>query len=247
MDPIILAEVELSVGQEHLHGHVRRVLDLNPGVEESVRTSVTGAQAIAGTTRKTKGAGVTANSLNGALKREFCRRGGWSFEASVRDGVVFDSSSPEAKAEGFDLARYDEGWNLARLWSLCFGSRPVASGEAEWQKAKVRRPDLSERFVAIEEAGEPGLDLQVQPVASVIFGDIQFGNWGLGYRDMLRLIDADDQVRVDLYVYVTGSDKLNRLLSDGIVTFEQTVRILSQFPRLIRVPVWVLGLEADAS
>lgn len=244
MDPLLLTEVELRIGEQYLHGHVRRVLDLNPGLEASVVAAVSGRRPIVRTERKRKGSGLTAGSLNTGLKREFERLGGWSFEATVREGVIFDSRTLDARAEGFDLARYDAGWNVARLWSYCFGSRPIAAGANEWKRARQRRPDLDAIYQDVDDRGIPGADLVVQSVQSVVFGDIQFGNWGLGYRDMLRLIDADDQLRVDLFVYVTGSSGLNAMLSDGIVTFDQTKRILEQFPRLLRVPVWVVGLDA---
>ena len=52
-----------------------------------------------------------------------------------------------------------------------------------------------------------------------IFGDVQFGNWALAYRDLMRLLDADIQLDVNLYVYITGDETLSSRLSEGIVTF----------------------------
>ena len=173
------------------------------------------------------------------------QRTGWTFEAAVREGVIFDWLTPDSKKEGFDLARYDAYANVARMWSLCFGRRPLASGETEWTRFRERRPDLEGIARDVETAGLPGEDLEWAPRVGTVFGDIQFGNWGLAYRDLLRLIDADRQIQTDLYVYVTGDIDLNAYLSKGIVTFESMVGILGQFERLIRVPVLVIGLGVE--
>jgi hypothetical protein len=247
MDQVVLTEIDVTAGEQYFHGRVQRVLGQNPGLEDDVIRAVSGRQAIVGTLRKKKGAGVTATSLNVSLKSEFHRTGGWSFEATVRDGVIFDSISHQAKTEGFDLARYDARWNVARMWSLCFGSRRLANGDVEWARFRARRPDLTVDLDWAESTGTPGNDLDSTALSGVVLGDIQFGNWGLGYRDLLRLIDADEQLQVDLYVYVTGLPSLNALLSDGIVNFQDTKRNLQLFARLVRVPVWVVGLDLSPS
>lgn len=244
VEPIVLSEVGLSIGAERLHGHAQRVLDNAPGLEEEVRLAVTRRVGIVRSLRK-KGDGLTAGSLNEALKRSLRESGEWSFEATVREGVILDSASPATKREGFDVARYDYRANAARMWTHCFGSRALARGGDIWEQFKRRRPDQHEVLAEVESLGSEGEDLALESRVVTILGDIQFGNWGLGYRDILRLIDADDQIRVELYVYVTGEDSLNRYLSDSIVTFRQTVDLLQQFPRLVRVPVWVIGLAAQ--
>jgi hypothetical protein len=248
MEAISLTEITLSISNEYAHGHALRVLDNNPGLADEVRRIVTGPVGIVRTTRRTKDAersGLTADSLNLGLKESFRRSGGWSFEAAVREGVIFDWSGPDSKTEGFDLARYDSRANLARAWSWCFGRRAVVGGAKEWKSFVLRRPELADLAEKIADSGTPGFDLSTSVTESTIFGEVQFGNWGLAYRDLLRLVDADGQTQVDLYIYVTGDGGLNQYLSKGIVTFTSIVQILAQFSRLVRVPVWVIGLSAS--
>jgi len=247
LDPLLIGEVALSAEDKYEHGHVARVLANNPGLEVAVLSAIEGRFAILQSTRRqgtVERRGLTADSLNAGIKKALYERGGWSFEATVREGVVYDWLSPDSKKEGFDLARYDLAANTARMWSLCFGRRRLADGNLEWQRFRERRPDLDELADSVESIGIAGTDIDVATGSGTIFGDIQFGNWGLAYRDVLRLIDADQQMQADLYIYVTGGPTLSRYLSKGIVTFDSIVRILRQFDRLVRVPVWVIGLSA---
>jgi hypothetical protein len=191
--------------------------------------------------------GITANSLNTSLKSSFTNVGGWGFEATVVDGVIFDADTTATTREGFDLAHYDRVSNLARFWNVCFGRRPVHDGAKYWRRELDRRPSWREttsdpRF----QEGEPGTDLVIEPTAPTVVGDIQFGNWALAYRDLMRLLDADVQLDVDLYVYVTGDAALSGELSAGIVTFAGFNSILSQFANLLKVPIWVIGLGRKA-
>ncbi|MFL5667937.1 MAG: hypothetical protein ACJ77U_00985, partial [Chloroflexota bacterium] len=141
MTIVDLSEIELSISSEHHHGHAARVLANSPGLEEEVRQVLTGTVGIARTTRRAQAVqreGLTAASLNQGIKEAFTRVGGWSFEAVVREGVVFDWTSPDSKKEGFDIARYDLAANVARAWSLCFGRRALADGAQEWARFQTR-------------------------------------------------------------------------------------------------------------
>jgi hypothetical protein len=250
MAAVFLREVDLTIESEARHRHVDFVLARYPEVATEVRRLVTGRHAVALSERR-RGAvtrpGLTAGSLNESLKSAFNRAGGWTFESSIQDGVIFDSPSPDSKREGFDLSRFDARANYAQLWTACFGRRPLGGGDALWNAVVDRFPGRFQAAMDIASRGVPGRDLAVDKEAPTVLGDIQFGNWALAYRDLLRLVDADAQIDVDLYIYVTGEQTLNSYLSEGIVTYRSITDALRLFAGLIRVPVWVLGLGLASS
>ncbi len=130
-DPIELTELNLRISAEYRHHHSDLVLARYPEIESEVRSLVSGTHAVVASSRTRSGVsreGLTATSLNESLKGAFVEAGRWGFEATVEDGIIFDSTSLATSREGFDLARYDISSNLAGLWSLCFGRRPVSDG-----------------------------------------------------------------------------------------------------------------------
>ena len=46
-----------------------------------------------------------------------------------------------------------------------------------------------------------------------------------------------------MFVYITVTGKLKNLLSGGIVGFEDTVKLLKEFEKVIQVPMHVIGLD----
>jgi hypothetical protein len=241
----LLSDVQLSIALEHRHRHVDFVLARYPETANDVRRLISGRHAVALSERRRREhvrPGLTAQSLNTSLKSAFASHGGWTFETIVEEGVIFDHVSPDSRKEGFDISAFDASANLAQLWSLCFGQRPRRDGPALWRAAKDRLPVLTQE---IEDMATSGRDFQLEKKAPTVMGDIQFGNWGLAYRDLMRLLDADAQVDVDLYVYITAAPSLRSYLSDGIVDFRIMTDALAQFPRLIRTPIWVIGLGLE--
>ena len=187
----------------------------------------------------------TAASLNTSLKSAFKTVGRWGFEATVADGVIRDAESTATTREGFDLARYDIASNVGRFWSACNGRRPLVGGDKAWRRELARRPAWAAAASAKSAELAVGLDATIDPTEPTIFGDVQFGNWALAYRDLMRLLDADIQLDVDLYVYITGDETLSSQLSEGIVTFEYFTAVLAQFANLLKVPIWVVGLGLE--
>jgi hypothetical protein len=74
-------------------------------------------------------------------------------------------------------------------------------------------------------------------------GEIQFGNWALAYRDFFKVLKANVQNSIDCLIYIVPTGNLESMLSDGIVTYDKTVKILEEFAKVISVPVWVIGLD----
>jgi hypothetical protein len=77
----------------------------------------------------------------------------------------------------------------------------------------------------------------------LIVGEIQFGNWALSYRDFFKVLKANVQNSVDCLVYIVPTGNLESMLSDGIVTFDRIKKILTEFSKVITVPIWLIGLD----
>jgi hypothetical protein len=44
-------------------------------------------------------------------------------------------------------------------------------------------------------------------------------------------------------VYIVPTGALEKSLSDGIVTFDKTLKIIKDFEKVINVPVWLVGID----
>lgn len=242
----VLIDTELAISREHLHHHARALLDQNPTLIDLLTDCVTGHRDVACTVRKAKRReylGVTADSLNASLKASFHGTGLWSFEATVRDQVIFDSRDLGARVEGFDFARYDERSNLVRLWNACFGRRALHDGQQLWERVTANRTDYAPLVRDILDSGTPGQDLALDPASPTILGEIQFGNWALAYRDLMKLLAARAQLEVDLFVYVVADGNLADMISSGTVNYDKFTAILHEFGDVVTVPTWVVGID----
>ena len=79
-----------------------------------------------------------------------------------------------------------------------------------------------------------------------VVGEIQFGNWALLEHDIQRLINATEQgISIDYYIYITATGNLAEKLSDGIVNYEKTSEFLEKNGKLLKVPMWLIGLDIN--
>jgi hypothetical protein len=177
--------------------------------------------------------------LNKGL-RQLLTPAGVRFEATVSDGVIWASNAPGSRVEGFDSAQYDEQLNLASLWELCLGRRRLADGERVWE-ANAEPAELAREVrAALDIDGRHAFEKQ----RPTVLGELQFGNWGLLYRDLMRLLAADEQIGIDLFVYITATGRLSTALSSHTVNFEMSKHDgLLSFSNLLRVPTWLIGLD----
>jgi hypothetical protein len=90
-----------------------------------------------------------------------------------------------------------------------------------------------------------GIDLPAEKKSPIILGEIQFGNWALAYRDFFKVLKANVLTNVDVLIYIVPDGKLQAHLSDGIVTFNNTLEIISEFAKVITVPIWLIGLDFE--
>jgi len=238
----------IEIRREYLHHHADVVLDRNPGIRALLERSLVMAAPLMPVLRRNAGVeshGIGATELNRAIKTNMRSAGAWRFEAIVRDGVIRDNASNDAQVRGFDFAMYDVRHNLANLWSVCFGRRGVVHGNSVWQIYLASNPEQRELADQIEAAGRSGEDLESSREAPTILGEVQFGNWALAYRDMMKLLAADAEIEVDLFVYVVADASLAGLISTGTVNFESSVQILRDFRSVVKVPTVVVGLDVE--
>jgi hypothetical protein len=101
------------------------------------------------------------------------------------------SADHETRIEGFDIASFDERANLARLWSVCFGRRTVQDGAAAVAPiTSISASAPGSLAEEIDAMGVPGQDLVLDPLEPTVLGEIQFGNWALAHRDIMKLLAA---------------------------------------------------------
>ena len=241
-----LIDSRLVIAREHLHHHATSVLNEHEHLRHLVEAPIVAPLTLAAKERRQgdrRYLGVMAQSINAALKPAFGRVGGWQFEATVRDGVILGSSDHETRIEGFDIARFDERANLARLWSVCFGRRTVKEGDALWRRFIYQRPHLSALAEELDAIGVPGEDLVLDPLDPTVLGEIQFGNWALAYRDIMKLLAAAAETEVDLFVYVAADGRLAQMISQGTVSFDRMRDILRDYGAVVSVPTWLVGID----
>lgn len=189
--------------------------------------------------------GIDITELNKSLRYLLSSDPKILFEVYNNDGVFYTSKSKS----GFDFAYLDRTYNLIQLWNLCFGRRGLYHGENHWNKSLNDNNFIKSEYESSNnehfnfESFEKGKDIRFTKSNLTILGELQFGNWGLAYRDLFKLLQADANSGVDLFVYVTSHNNLLSYASDNIVSYQDTIKILNEFSNLIKVPIWVIGLD----
>ncbi|HDR7437547.1 MULTISPECIES: BglII/BstYI family type II restriction endonuclease [unclassified Bacillus (in: firmicutes)] len=184
---------------------------------------------------------LEAGSLNKALKSSLRSVEGLKFEVECKEGVLYDSP----KTGGFDFAIFDNQYNVVNFRNFCFGRRAIYDGEAEWGRQLQNREEWKDVAETLElpEMKRRGEDLYHKKAQPTVVGEIQFGNWGLGYYDIIKVIHLEESLEVDLLIYITATGKLQKYLSKSIVTFNRMKKTLEQYGGIVKVPVWLIGLD----
>ncbi|EJS63089.1 hypothetical protein ICU_04695 [Bacillus cereus BAG2X1-1] len=60
---------------------------------------------------------------------------------------------------------------------------------------------------------------------------------------MIKVIYLEESVEVDFLIYITATDNLEKYLSEGIVTFEKMKKTLEQYGNIMKIPVWLIGID----
>ena len=232
---------------QYYHNHAKEILEYNRDFLNSFRDALSNKIPIDTILRKKKNPfGIGATQLNkelrNLLKNKFPKL---KFEVNEQNGVYyFSSDDDKQQVAGFDFALLNSKNNLIKLRNLCFGELKYSDGKKRWEKFLTKNIELksfSKEIEMIEKFGEniPQLDIN-EPL---ILGEIQFGNWGLLYRDFFKLLKANVQTSIDCLIYIVPAGELKEMLSDSIVNFDITVKLLKEFSKVINVPVWVIGID----
>ena len=232
---------------QYYHNHAKEILEYNRDFLNSFRDALRNKIPIDTILRKKKNPfGIGAKQLNkelrNLLKNKFPKL---KFEVNEQNGVYyFSSDDDKQQVAGFDFALLNSKNNLIKLRNLCFGELKYSDGKKRWEKFLTKNVELksfSKEIEMIEKFGEniPQLDIN-EPL---ILGEIQFGNWGLLYRDFFKLLKANVQTSIDCLIYIVPAGELKEMLSDSIVNFDITVKLLKEFSKVINVPVWVIGID----
>lgn len=188
---------------------------------------------------------IAADSLNVALKQNLrINMPEMKFEVDFKEGVFYDSP----KVSGFDFAIFDEVFNLINFRNYCFGRRPIYDGKRKWEDemGKEYREDWKELANLHQLESHPiGSDLIYNKNKPTIIGEVQFGNWGLVYYDILKTIQITQFFEIDLLIYIVVSGNLSKYISDGTVNFEKTKRALEEFKNIINFNVWLIGIDFE--
>ena len=237
------SSANVFVSHEYFFNNSNLILGQDPDFRDNFKSYISSNINIKPIIRKKstkhyKGLDIT--ELNKSLRLLLSKDSQILFEVYNKEGIFYTSKSNN----GFDFAYLDKTYNLIQLWNLCFGRKHLHNGVNHWTKTIK-----DNEFIKIENENfdfssfKIGEDIRFPKTQLTILGELQFGNWGLAYRDLFKLLQADTNSGVDLFVYITAHNNLLSYASDNIVSYEDTIKILNEFSNLIKVPIWVIGLD----
>jgi hypothetical protein len=244
-------QARLYIAKEYFHHHARQILMANYNLKDIFTQNFNRNIAITPRIKDTKknySKAIEAKSLNEELRLILRQNATQNLKFEViEDRGVFYFSSSKNSIGGFDFAYINHKKNLISLWNLCFGEVRYHDGLKRWNKFIEKNPELLQ-FAPNDQSDDHGKDFQYQTTQNdppLFVGEIQFGNWALAYRDFFKVLKANVQNNIDCLIYIVPTGNLENLLSDGIVTYDNTVKILEEFAKVISVPVWVIGLDIN--
>lgn len=245
--------INLFVSKEFYHHHAFEILHTHTDLKNSFVESLNKEIKIVPRLKTTAGSvsrGIKADYLNIVIRDLLVNipENEIKFEVFEENGVFYFSSEKSAIG-GFDFAILNHYNNILALRNLCFGQLQYSDGEVRWNKFLHKNQDLVEIAAKLRMNEEVGKDVFFDDIDNqrtpLVVGEIQFGNWALAYRDFFKVLKANVQNSVDCLIYIVPTGNLEKMLSDGIVTFDKTKKILDEFSKVISVPVWLIGLDVE--
>ena len=241
---------KLFVSKEHYHHHAYEILNTHSDLRDDLINCLSSKILIETRIKKTKNKnskGIKADILNIELRKLLQNKleNEVKFEVNEEKGVFYFSSE-KSTIGGFDFAILNHIKNINSLRNLCFGELHYHEGEKRWNEFLKKNKDLSYIAKELEQKENIGIDIEFKEQDTdtpLIVGEIQFGNWALAYRDFFKVLKANVQNSIDCLVYVVPTGGLETMLSDGIVTYDKSVKILNDFAKVVSVPVWVIGID----
>ena len=236
------AQLFVSDKSQWFHNHANEILSFNSNYKkmfiEALSNRITIKPRIK-TELKNPIRGIKADDLNKEIRillRNYLTD--LKEEVNQENGVYYYTTKEKKQVAGFDFAILNSRKNLHKLHDLCFGKLQYEDGNKRWSKFLDNNPDLNEY---VNSTGF--YDYEENDDIPLILGEIQFGNWALAYRDFFKILKANVQTSVDCLIYICPTGDLENMLSDGIVTFNKTKKILQEFQKVISVPVWLIGVD----
>ncbi len=236
-------KINIKIEKNYFHLNADKILNNNGKISSHLHTSFNSTISLP-TRQKKTGKSFTeafyADDLNIELRR-LLETDTIIFEVYEKDGVFHFGHKSK---NGFDFAFIDHKKNLINMWNNCFGKRVFSNGDKLWKNflSVSSHYDIMKDELKLDEY-EKGSNITCDKTQPIIVGEIQFGNWGLGYYDLFKVIKANILMDVDALVYITSVGKLTSYLSDGIVTFEKMRATLKDFKKVIPIPIWLIGLD----
>lgn len=240
----------LFVSKQHYHHHAYEILNTHYKLRDDLINCLDSEILIETRIKRTKNKksrGIRAAFLNLELRKLLQNKleNEVKFEVNEEKGVFYFSSE-KSTIGGFDFAILNHTKNISSLRNLCFGELHYHEGEKRWEEFLKKNEDLSLIAKKLEYKNHIGFDIgytEKDTETPLIVGEIQFGNWALAYRDFFKVLKANVQNSVDCLVYIVPTGKLELMLSDGIVTYDNSVKILNDFAKVVSVPVWIIGVD----
>lgn len=240
-------KIRFKISNEKYFNNGKVILKSIPKIEKLFRDVLSNKEEVEVVKRVSKGKpafdGITANSLNEALRR-CLTKADIKGETHVKNGVFFHDTK-----EGFDFSIYDEDYNFSRLYNYYQGAIGVLNGDHKikdlFQKVGYKKEQWLGKIKSIQSKVEYNTDYIVDKEILTVVGELQFGNWALLYRDLFRLLDADSNPGIDLYIYIAADAELSGLLSANTVSYKQVHTVISEYLSIIKTPIWLIGIEVE--
>lgn len=243
---------ELKIIDQEFFRHGDAFLDNHPIIKKQIEDSLNvtiSNQVFSYQKSKTKNVyykkRLTTGPLNNALRTSFKSSfPEMKYEVMFEEGVFYDS----LKIGGFDFGTFDAEYNITNFWNYCYGRRPIFEGKNVWSREmnKKSRADWKATATLLgldPSLINPGVDQIRKKSKPTVIGEIQFGNWGLVYRDILKTIKIEHAEDIDLLIYITATGNLSKYISEGTVNFASTKDIFEEFKNVLNVPIWLIGLD----
>ena len=230
-----------------------------PGLKETIREAFTSECAVEVINRKEKDGkrrGIKARSLNEVL-RELLKKSAEKYKVMINaESFIKDGWFRHDGNRGFDFSLFDKERNYANAYNYFLGAKGILRGDElifkkeVYKELGIKREEWIKRVDKYKaESGfdnkRPQTDYAVEKSLDPIVGELQFGNWALIYRDLFRLMAAEHETSIALYIYITSDDKLYERLSSQTVRFDKASKVISENLGIIKTPIWLIGLSID--
>lgn len=239
----------LFIAKEYYHHHANEIIKSNAELKNKIVSDFSSNIEITPRIKVTRNANspaIKAEDLNKEIRKLLKNDSTNSLKFEVfEDRGVFYFSSEKSAIGGFDFAYINHKKNLYALRNLCFGEVRYHDGQSRWKSFLEKNKELITLIPEIT-SDEVGKDLIYEKKDTdppLFVGEIQFGNWALAYRDFFKVLKANVQNSIDCLIYIVPTGNLESMLSDGIVTYDKTMKILDEFAKVISVPVWLIGID----